>query len=72
MFSSMLERVTDTLVPGPDTRVSDAVVVMSFDITKGVWQTFGGGQFLKTILVLYTRSSLTTIAPRALSAPGLV
>lgn len=72
MFSSMVERMRVTLVPGPDTRVSDAIVVMLFDITKGVWQAFGGGQFLKTILVLYTRSSLTTITPRALSGPGFV
>ena len=62
----MLERVTVTVVSGPDIRGNDAIAVMLFDITKGVWQAFGGGQFLKTTLALNSMSSVTTIAPRAL------
>ena len=41
-------RVKIGLVPA--IRVNVAIVVMSSDITKGVWQAVGGGQCLKTTL----------------------
>lgn len=68
----MLERVTVREVVGPDMSVNDAMVVMSSDITRGVWQAFGGGQFLKTTLALLESNSPSTMAPRAASGPGLV
>ena len=46
----MLVMVTITMGVVLAIRVNDSIVVMTSDITKGVWQAVGGGQCSKTIL----------------------
>ena len=61
-----------TTVLSPPISVNVAILVMSFGKDKGVWQAFGGGQFLKKIRAFENNSPLITMAVSGISDPGFV